>query len=128
MARLPSTISLMRRGGTPIACASAVCDSAIGFKNSSIRISPGWGFGSSVIIDDLDLVRMAFLPDKANPPLIVDPDRVLPASITSESLKPIGGRHTQIIEPSGIVEKTQLAKRASLNVRRQPATGVARPD
>jgi hypothetical protein len=29
----------MRRGGTPIARASAVCDNSIGFKNSSARIS-----------------------------------------------------------------------------------------
>src|ERR1043165_4226018 len=34
----------MRRGGTSIAFASAVCDRDIGFRNSSIRISPGWGF------------------------------------------------------------------------------------
>src|SRR6476661_9384516 len=71
---------------------------------------------------------MAFLPDKANSPLIIDPDRVLPPPIASESLKPVRGWHAQIIEPSGIVEKTQFAKCASLNVRRQPATGVARPD
>lgn len=60
MARLPSTISLMRRGGTLMALASAVCDNSIGFKNSSIRMSPGWGLGrSSVVVDDFDFVGMA---------------------------------------------------------------------
>lgn len=41
MPRLPSTISLMRRGGTPMELASLVWLIAIGSRNSSRRISPG---------------------------------------------------------------------------------------
>jgi hypothetical protein len=40
----------MRRGGTPIARASAVCDNSIGFKDSSARISPGCGLGRSFVL------------------------------------------------------------------------------
>src|SRR5215216_1251311 len=68
MARLASTISLMRRGGTPTARASAVCDRPIGFRNSSSRISPGCGLGSSsaVVIDDFDIFGASFAPAQAD--------------------------------------------------------------
>src|SRR5262245_29561100 len=128
MARLPSTISLMRRGGTPIAFASAVCDSAIGFRKSSIRISPGWGFFNSMIVDDLDFVRIVLAPDEANPPLLIDADRILTFPVSFESFQPIGWRHTQVFEPLRVVEKTQLSKRRVLNVRRQLATAMAGPN
>jgi hypothetical protein len=39
--RLPNTISLMRRGGTPIARARAFWLMSIGFRNSSSKTSPG---------------------------------------------------------------------------------------
>ncbi len=42
MARFPWTISLMRRGGTPIWRASSFCDKLSGSKNSSFNTSPGW--------------------------------------------------------------------------------------
>lgn len=41
MARLPSTISLIARGGTPMARAMAFCEMPRGCKYSSNRISPG---------------------------------------------------------------------------------------
>src|SRR5438046_7551692 len=50
-----------------MALASAVCDSTIGFRNSSMRISPGCGLGSrSVVVDDLDFVGMALSPDETD--------------------------------------------------------------
>jgi len=57
--RLPSTISLMRRGGTPMARASAVCVNDIGLRKSCKRISPGCGFGkrSAMVFDDLGISR-----------------------------------------------------------------------
>jgi uncharacterized OsmC-like protein len=52
----------MRRGGTLMARGYAVCDSAIGFRSSSSRISPGCGLGNSsaVVIDALDIVSASF--------------------------------------------------------------------
>src|SRR6478609_933575 len=98
MARLPGTISLIRRGGTFTALASAVCDRAMGFRNSSIRIPPGWGFGSrSVIVDDLDLVGMAISPDEADPPLVIDADRVRADVVSSQRFDPIGWRHPHAV-------------------------------
>src|ERR1700730_7106887 len=49
-----------------MALASAVCDSAIGVRNSSNRISPGCGLGSRlVVVNDFDFVRIVPSPDKA---------------------------------------------------------------
>src|SRR6185295_14899808 len=119
----------MRRGGTPTAFANAVCDSAIGFRNSSIRISPGWGFRrSSVVVDDFDLVCIAFTPHEAYPPLIIDADRILSAPLAFQRFQPIGRRRPQIVALARIVQQTKLAQCRRLNVRRQPAALLARPN
>ena len=52
----------------------------------------------SVIINDLNVVGIAVVPSKADPPLIVDPDAVLTGSVALELLEPISWRHSQIIE------------------------------
>src|SRR5690242_15808482 len=101
----------MRRGGTPIALASAVCDSSIGRRKSWSRISPGWGLCSrSVVVDDLDFVGMFISPYEADPPLIVDADRVLSLAITFQGFEPVRRRDAQILEPPGAVDETQLAQ------------------
>src|SRR6476659_10577423 len=126
MERLPSTISLIRRGGTLIAFASPVCESDIGRKNSSIRISPGCGLERrSVVVDDLDFVGIAFSPDEADPPLLIDADRMLSLAIAFECLEPVGGWDTQVFQTLCVVQQAQLSERAGLYVRRQFATAKA---
>src|SRR5881296_519364 len=49
MARLPCTISLMRRGGTPMSFASRYSVRPSGLRNSSTSISPGVTSGSSLV-------------------------------------------------------------------------------
>jgi hypothetical protein len=51
--------------------------------------------GTSVVIDDLDITRTVVGPDKTQPPLRVDTDAVLPASITVQRFEPISGRAPQ---------------------------------
>src|SRR5699024_10071188 len=81
MPRLPCTISLIRRGGTPIDTASLFCVIPKPSMKSSIRISPGW-IGSirprSVVVDEFDIVRTSLSPHEAKPPLRIDADAVLP--------------------------------------------------
>src|SRR5690242_13529017 len=100
MSRLPSTISLMRRGGTRTARASAFWLRSIGFKNSSSRISPGWGLRSSpllaVVVDDFDISRPSLVPNKADAPLVVDPDRILSLTIGFECFEPIARGNPEI--------------------------------
>ena len=39
-----------------------------------------------MIVDDFDLVALPFVPDKADAPLVVDPDAVLACTLRSQSL------------------------------------------
>src|SRR5262245_10239620 len=131
MARLPCTISLMRRGGTPSARARPFCVSPIGFMNSSIRISPGWGLWSkarlAVIIDDFDIPRSSGGPNEAYSPLIVYPNAVLPRPIAFERFETISGRHAQIVQLSRLIEQTELAQRHVLDIRRQMPAPLTTP-
>src|SRR5262245_26011345 len=112
-----------------MARASAVWERPIGFRNSSSRISPGCGLGRrSMVVDDLDFVGMALTPDEADPPLVVDADRMLAAPIALQRLQPVAGRNAKIIETDRVVEKTQLAQSNGLNVARKAAAAKARPD
>jgi hypothetical protein len=82
----------------------------------------------SVDVDDLDFVRMVVLPNEANPPLVVDADRVLADAIAFQCFEPIAGRHEQITNAFGVVEQTQLPQRFRLNIGGQSAAASTRPD
>ena len=81
-----------------------------------------------MVVDDLDLVGIVLAPDETDPPLLIDADRVPAFPIPLECFQPICRRHAQVFESPRIVEKTQLSKGDILNVRRQLAVSVARPD
>src|SRR5581483_11590967 len=108
-----------------------------GARYSSARISPGWmgalvGVGlmgiSSVVVDDLDIVRPAGPPAKADPPLLVDPDAVLAGSVTDKLLEPISRRDSQVSERFGGVEDQQLAQRRPLGGLVESSHRLAAPD
>lgn len=44
-----------------------------------------------MVIDDLNTLRMALSPEKADSPLVIDANAVLPLSIPFECFKPIRG-------------------------------------
>jgi hypothetical protein len=45
-----------------------------------------------MVIDNLDLLAMAILPDKATPPLVVDSDGMLPLPVAVQNLELVAGR------------------------------------
>jgi hypothetical protein len=51
-----------------------------------------------VIIDDLDLVRSIFSPDKAHAILVVDTNCVLPNTVIGQSMKPIARRAAKVFQ------------------------------
>ena len=59
---------------------------------------------SSMVVHDIDLKGVPVLPAKADSPLVVDPDAVLPASIAAEFLQPVAERHAKIVQILGAVE------------------------
>ena len=63
------------------------------------QISPGVGLGShstSVIIDDLDIGWTSFPPNKADLPLVIDANRILPRPLALQRFKAIARRNTKI--------------------------------
>src|SRR6185437_13629408 len=132
MSRLPSTISLMRRGATWTARARAFWLRPIGLRNSSRRISPGRGLRNSpplaVVVDDFDMHRSSLMPNETNAPLVIDPDRVLSLPVRLQGFEPIAGRNAQVIEQPGLIQKAKLSQRDILNVRRQSSALPSRPD
>src|SRR5438034_7686657 len=65
----------------------------------------------SMIVDDFDVPRAVISPAKANSPLIVDSDAMLPTPITADLLQPIAGRHAQVTQILRAVEHLQLSFR-----------------
>lgn len=46
-----------------------------------------------MVVDDLDIVRIAVLPPKTNTPLIIDANAPLANPIAGELFKPVPGRN-----------------------------------
>jgi hypothetical protein len=68
-----------------------------------------------MIVDDLNLLSAAIAPYEANPPLIVDSDRVLASAVALERFEPIARRLTQIIQCADAIQQQQLATGLPLN-------------
>src|ERR1700747_2095233 len=64
-----------------------------------------------VIVDELHVHRTLPRPHKANPPLIVDANRVLPLSITSERFQPVSRRSSQIAQRGCGIQIAELPPR-----------------
>ena len=81
-----------------------------------------------MVVDDCDLVGMAISPDEADPPLVVDADRMPPAAIAFQRFEAIGGSNAKIGEALRRIEQTQLAQGDSLNVSGKVPAAAALPD
>lgn len=66
-----------------------------------------------VIVDDLNTLRALRRPSEADSELPVDPNTVLPAPISLESLQLVAGRHTKRLKRDGGVEFVEFASRNS---------------
>jgi hypothetical protein len=62
-----------------------------------------------MIIHDFDIVGIAIAPDKADAPLVVDANAVLPFPITSQRFQVIARRRPQIAKFRGDVQLPQLS-------------------
>ena len=74
-----------------------------------------------MVVHYLDLVGVSFAPDKADAPLLVDSDAVLPASITRKGFQSIPWRNPQIVDGCGIVQNHQFPLSPALNILRELA-------
>jgi hypothetical protein len=64
-----------------------------------------------VIIDNLDVLCRASSPDKANSPLIVDPDTVLPLPVADQHLDPVPWDRREILQFLSIIKHPQFSPR-----------------
>lgn len=68
-----------------------------------------------MVAHDLDVLRPRVRPFKADTPLLVDANAVLPHSVSAELLQAVTRRHPQVIEGLGRVEYGRLAQRYPLD-------------
>jgi len=72
-----------------------------------------------MLVHDLYVVGVSFAPPKADSPLVVDPDAMLPCAFPREFLEAIARRYTQIIQLLCGVKYRQLSPSHTMQVRRE---------
>src|SRR5665811_763125 len=101
---------------------------------SSRNISPGWmgrmmrslvlgmdiSHLMSMVVTDLNVVGISVFEDKADSPLVVDRDRMLPFAVTLQAMQPIAGRLLQVLQTRSQVQILQSAPGSSRQVRLKP--------
>jgi hypothetical protein len=70
-----------------------------------------------VVVDDFDFERIVLSPDKANPPPVVDSNRVLTTPIALQRFEAVRRRYAQVLKAPRIVQEAQFPQRDNLNVR-----------
>ena len=81
-----------------------------------------------VIVDNLDLPGVAITPNKADTPLFVDTNAMLPKLAATKSFQPVAGRDLQIIDATSGVDCKQLGTSPLLDLCGQPANRIASED
>lgn len=68
-----------------------------------------------MVVHDLNVKYLPLLPAKADPPLIIDADAVLALAVAFEGFEPVAGRNLEILQPSDLMQKQELATGDSFN-------------
>jgi len=72
-----------------------------------------------MVVGHLDVVGVAVDEAEANPPLVVDCDRVLSLSVGAEFVEPVARRNPEIVEAIRQVDVLELSPGSPENLRRQ---------
>jgi hypothetical protein len=67
-----------------------------------------------MVVGDLRVEHVASPPDETDAPPVVDPDAVLPLSVTLERLEPVSRRDSEVMEPPGPMEIQEPSSGSSL--------------
>jgi hypothetical protein len=73
-----------------------------------------------MVIDDLDIVSVSFIPSETDAPLIVDADAPSPFSNPTQLLKPVARRDKKKINGGSAVKQGQFSKGRLLDIPRKP--------
>jgi hypothetical protein len=77
-----------------------------------------------VVVRDLDVVGVTTPPSEADPPLVIDPDAVLPLPITAQSFQPVARRDAQVVQAVRSVQHPELPQCHPLHIGSKPPDGV----
>ncbi len=69
-----------------------------------------------MVIDDLYVEDIALVPDKTDPPLVINADAVLTDTLPVKRFEVVGRRDAEVIQASGIIEHTQFASSHLLDI------------
>jgi hypothetical protein len=82
------------------------------------HVSLLWAF-LSVVVGYFHTVRVTISPCKTDSVLVVDPDTVLALPVSAQFLKPIPGRHGQVLKRQCRMQNVQFLQGLSIQPRRQ---------
>jgi hypothetical protein len=74
-----------------------------------------------VVVRDFNVVSVARAPGKTNPPLIVNPNAVLPLAVSAEPFQEVTGQRRQDSQIVGRIEHIELPKSLALDSAELPA-------
>ena len=72
-----------------------------------------------MVVDNLNFVRVVRTPPKANPPLSIDADTVLPGSVSFQLFQAVRRGYAQVIKRGRGVEHAELPQAGTLHVGAQ---------
>ena len=72
-----------------------------------------------MVINNFDIMSVAFAPSEADPPLVIESDAPLPLSVAVQFLESITRRYSEILDLGCSIEHPKLPEGRSLNVGRQ---------
>ncbi len=75
-----------------------------------------------MVVYDSDLCRSTRSPCKHNAPLVVDSNRVVACTVTSQLLQAIAGRNGKVREKAGLIDLNELPKGNSCNCSKPAVT------
>ena len=78
-----------------------------------------------MVVNKLDLVRIAVPPAETNAPLIIDANTVLARSLPFEFLQAIAGRDAQVLELLGGVNEAEFSEHRPPEIGREAPDGLA---
>jgi len=78
-----------------------------------------------MVIHDLHPMRIAFPPQKAYPPPVVDPNAILPFSIPGQSFEPISRGNAQIVEMVRGIQQSKLPPSCAMQDSRKSPRELA---
>jgi hypothetical protein len=78
-----------------------------------------------MVIYDLHPMRIAFPPQKAYPPTVVDPNAIFPFSISGQSFEPIARGDAQIVEMVRGIQQSEFPPGYPVQGRRESPRELA---